>query len=545
MSIKKQRLNVLFSFVCVMALMGFAACGQGGNAGAGASSSGVISDVAGELTLMMCARDGNYWVDIGSQNLTQDDLTSTNVAAAYATAKEYKKLYPNIKINIYAIIGGNNDDGPWEQRRENFRMEYGIYPDIYACDDMVSDMQRGLIADLSIFENEPNFRAFIPRVMDLMKIEGRQFGLPQYLIPYGVYINKSLAEANNIDVPDPNWTLAEYARFVSHHVPNEWYGTMGGFGEELAMVNTGTHDFSYQLLNRKPGEPFVNINSDPIRNLLRTFISWRGHSVYGNRDDGLVSDEFMDANWWWSWKFFLEGKLLTLPGDPWMMGQAAHPDPNFGNRAKIADWDYYPRPSTPYVGNHVGIVLDPFVIRNYAMDDGNPALSAEERAKLKIAWDFAAFWCGDTRAWEARANQLYRDGDAYRSSLNDSFPVVTGAEFDRQMQIWFLPELHQRFADKNKMPGFQYLLQLWEQGEFWDVSSKAYPWTYDFEGSRRSITYEWGNSWNVEIVGARNTDPNWLDQMYARLPQWNTTMNQRWEVEMRNVQEALNRYYPR
>jgi hypothetical protein len=272
---------------------------------------------------------------------------------------------------------------------------------------------------------------------------------------------------------------------------------------------------------------------------------WRRDSVWANRDAGLVSDEFMDSNWWWSYKFFLEGKLLTLTGDPWMMGAAAHPDPHFGNKVKVEDWDIYPRPSTPYVGNNVGIVLDPFAIRNYAMDDGNPALSAEEEAKLKLAWEFAKFWCGDTRAFDARAKQMYLNGDTLSSALNDSFPVVTGQEFDRQMEIWYTVITHQRFRDKNKMPGFHYILELWEKGQFWDVSDKAYPWRYDFEGTRRSIAHEWINAWDPEITGAVSTDPNWLDQAYARIPQWNTAMNQRWEAEMRILEDALNRYYPR
>jgi hypothetical protein len=123
--------------------------------------------------------------------------------------------------------------------------------------------------------------------------------------------------------------------------------------------------------------------------------------------------------------------------------------------------------------------------------------------------------------------------------------MVTGPEFDRQMEIWYIPDAHQRFRDKNKMPGWQYVLELWEKGQFWDISDKCYPWRFDFEGTRREIVYEWENAWDPEIVGAMSTDPNWLDQVYSRLPQWNTVFNQRWENEMRILETALTRYYPR
>jgi hypothetical protein len=197
------------------------------------------------------------------------------------------------------------------------------------------------------------------------------------------------------------------------------------------------------------------------------------------------------------------------------------------------------------MANTVGIVLDPFVIRNYAMDDGNPTLSDREFDKLQIAWEFLKFWCGDSRALEARARQLYRDDETFKYSLNDSLPIVTGPEFSRQMEIWYTIDIHKRFADKNKMPGFHYVLELWERGQFWDVCDKTYPWYYDFEGSSRAIPYEWENAWNREVTGSERYESNWLDHIYARLPDWNTAINRRWETEYQKVQSALNRYYPK
>jgi ABC-type glycerol-3-phosphate transport system substrate-binding protein len=539
-SLKNKRVFIHFFLVCVTVLAVLSACKGKGNSGS------ALGNVSTELTIMMWAGDAKYYRDIGSMDLTRDDLTAVNVAAAYATAKEFKKLYPNVKINFYAKMGADGDaDGSWEQHRDNFRMQYGVYPDLYSTKDVIGDIQKGLIADLSVFADDPVYKSFNPAVMGLMNVGGRQFALPQYLLPWGIYINKSLAEANNIDIPDPDWNIADFTRFVSRSRQNVFYGSMGDFGVEMGLINTGTQDFSYMLSKHQPGGPFVNLNSDAIRSLLRYFVQWRPHSVWANRDLGLLSAEFMEEHQWWGYRFWMEGKLLTYANDPWMMRDAAHPDPTHWGVVKAADWDIYPRPSTDYMPNTVGIVLDPFVIRNFAMDDGNPDLSEAEKAKLQIAWEFAKFWCGDTRAWEARAKQQYRGGDTYGYALNDSLPMVTGPEFDRQMDIWFALETHRRYADKNKMPGFHYLLELWKKGDFWDVSSNAYPWFYDFEGTRRDITYEWSNAWNRDIVGALSTDPNWLDQVYARLPQWNTVMNQRWETEMRKLEDSLNRYYPR
>jgi len=506
------------------------------------------SDVEAEITLLMRVGDSKYYLDIGGQKLTPDDLTAPNVATAYATAKAFKELYPNVKINLFAKSskGDSDENSPWEQQRENFRMEFGVYPDIWVSNDMIGDILKGLVSDLSVFQDDPVYQSFNPWVMSLMNVEGRQFGLPNFLIPWGVFVNRSLADANNIDVPDPDWTIDEFTHFVNHSRPNEFYGIMGDYELDINLVNTGTRDFTYQLLNRKSGEPFVYINSEANRAVLRYLSQWTANAVWPNHDQKKVTDEFLEANWWWGYKLFFEGKLLTHAGDPWMMGDAANPNPEYWGHVKVADWDVYPRPSTDYAGNNVGIVLDPFVIRNYSMDDGSPELSADEEKKLKIAWEFIKFWVGDTRAWEARAKQQYRDGDTYRSCMSDCFPIVTGPEFARQMEIWYSVDFHQRFKDKNKMPGFHYVLELWERGQFWDISvnsANSIPWYYDFEGTRRQIAHEWHNAWNAEISGASRHAPNWLDQVYARLPQWNALMNQRWEAEADKLHNTIERYW--
>jgi hypothetical protein len=113
------------------------------------------------------------------------------------------------------------------------------------------------------------------------------------------------------------------------------------------------------------------------------------------------------------------------------------------------------------------------------------------------------------------------------------------------MDLWYTTDTHRRFGDKNKMPGFHYILDLWQKGQFWDYSDKTYPRYYDFEGSRRDIVYEWLNAYSADVTGAERFDPNWLDQVYARLPAWNAAFNQRWEAEWKLLSAALDRYYPK
>ncbi len=497
--------------------------------------------ITGEVSVMLWSGDGSYMEDIGHQDLGVEDLLSQNIAAAYATAKAFNKMYPNVKINIYAKAGGPHDNEvTWAQELENFKAEHGSYPSVYASTDVVGDISKGLIADLSRFKDDPMYKSFSPSVMNMMNFDGFQGGLPQYLLPWGVYVNKSLAEDNNLDVPEPNWTIDDYTDFIQQADMENFYGAMD---VPLSFIETGSKSINYSLAKYDGKSDYVKLDSDEIKDLVSYIPEWADYSVFPQKDLGNVPQELMDANWNWGFKFFIENKLLTLDGDPWMMGDAANQNEAHWGRAKAADWDIYPRPSTEYQPNTVGVVLDPFVVYNFAMEDGNPEATEAEVAKMKLAYTFAAFWAGDTSALQARVDQLFTDGESTRTCLNDSFPLVTGEEFDKQMAIWYTSPSHVRFKDAAMMPGFSKVLEIWEKGQFWDISDKSYPYYHDVDGTAQANLYEWKNMWNPEVAGASRTDSNYVDNVKAKLTDWNIASNERFVGAVKALNDSLKKYY--
>lgn len=529
---KEGRILIAYALLMAMVLL-FVGCSRD-------QYEGLATDIEGELTIMLWSGDNSFMEDIGRQTIPVEDLRGQNQAAAYAVAQEFNKIYPNVKINVYAKAGGPDDGESWVQSRENFRAEFGRYPDIWASTDIPGDIARGLIADLSIFSDDPMYQSFNPAIMQMMNHDGFQAGLPQYLLPWGVFVNRSLAEDNNLDVPDPDWDLQDFTNFVRQADMRNFFGMMA---PPLAFIETGTDAIRYQMLNRTEGD-FVNLASDQVRDLVDYLPIWARYGVWPQSGAGNIPGEIMDENWWWGFRFFTQGRLLTLEGDPWMMGDAAHPDPDHWGRAQIADWDIYPRPATPYKPATVGVALDPMVVYNYAMDDGDPAMSEDELAKTRLAYTFMAFWVGDTRSWEARANQMFTDGDNLRTSMNDSLPFVSDEEtFNAQMEHWFSTETHQRFADESLMPGFHKVLELWRRGDVWDVSDKAYPWYHDFEGGRRENLYEWFAIGDADITGADWNDPNLADVVKSRLSDWNRNINQNFERSYAEMKRGMETYY--
>ena len=142
---KRKKLAALL-LTAAMAVTGLAGCGGNastGNSGntvtggsettgttdgdSGTSESFVKLDpqTEGDLSIMVWSGDGEYYEDIGHQNLEAENITAQNVASLYAMAKKFNETYPNVKINVYAKSGDPNaNDTSWQQEMENFKAQH-------------------------------------------------------------------------------------------------------------------------------------------------------------------------------------------------------------------------------------------------------------------------------------------------------------------------------------------------------------------------------------------------------------------------------------
>lgn len=509
-------------------------------------------DYTGRIDLMLWSGSGTYYEDLGNKTIPVEELLAQNDAAAYAVAKAFNEMYPNVTINVLAHSGGPNDGGRiWAQELENYKDAYGQHPTVWATVDLPGDISKGIVADLSMFSDDPLYQSMSESIMSMMNYNGFQGGLPQYILPWGVYVNKDLAMTKNLDVPDPDWTIDEYTAFQAHSEADVYYGSMD---TPLRIIETGTNDIVKSMFEYDGTGSFVDLNSEEVRSLIPYLKDWNDNSLWGLG----ASDQFMDDHWWWSYKFFMENKLLTLEGDPWMMGDCAHPDPEWWGVCKSADWDIYPRPSTDYVDNTVGIVLDPMSVYNHCLDDNNLSCTDEELMDIKLSYTFASFWIASTESWEARAQQMFTnisdEGVASQSSsLNDSFPVTTGDLFDEHMNIWYSVPKHALFGEKvstdadaaYKMNGFQEVLRIYKAGQFWDVSDKSYPFFWDDAGVPKENLQEWKNYWNPDFNGGvEKGDAEFVDAVLFQLDTWSDLANDRFETAYARLEAGIATYYP-
>ncbi len=551
---KKKKVAALL-LIMAMAMGSIAGCGgedgegpdgsapvSGGSSEVGNDKEGEIQgdapyieldhNISGDLSILCWSGDGNYYEDIGHQNWAPEDITAINVASIYAMAKKFNEIYPNVKINLLAM---GDWEGSWSQQMENFKAQHGKYPDIWATQSLIEDVEKGLAADLSVFADDPVYQSFNPAIMNMMNYYGMQAGLPQYMVPWGVFINKDLAEQNNIDVPDPDWTIDDYTLFISQADNTTFWGAMD---IPIKWINTGTKDINYMLTNYSGEGDHVNLDSDAVKDLLSLIPKWAESTVWTQNDVGGVPGEVMDENGWSGHWFYANGYVLTWDGDPWNIGVYANSEPQEGQAT--FNMDVYPRPSTDYMGSTIGIVLDPLAVHNYAMDDGNPELSESEEEKLKLAYTFATYWVGSTEAAQARVDQMFNAGGTLRTAANDSLPFVTGEEFNRQMEIWYSLDTHVRCKD---MPGWKKCMELWEAGQIWDAPEKTYPSTIQVDGAVKQCLDEWNYYYADDKMTAKRASDGWLDEIKSKLPEWNRLANDRFKEADQQMKNALRDFY--
>lgn len=508
--------------------------GSSDNKGA---TTGLDTKTEGDISIMCWSGDSKYYEDLGHQDLKAEDLTSSNVAQIYAVAKKFNETYPNIKINLWAKTGDPNQTGTpsWDQEMENFKADYGKYPDIWASTSVPNDIKKGLVADLSVFKDDETYKNYNDSLMNNLNYYGFQAGLPSFSIPWGVWVNKSLAADNNIEVPDPDWDIDEFTDFVTQADGKTFWGTKS---TPVDVINIGVETINKQISEKGT----VDLNTEQVKDILKYVPDWAGATIDTAEGAGELSLDIVKESGAYSWFYFCNNRTLVNTEDPWYLTAGADSSAKESDAyIKAQDWDFYPFPSTDYCDNTVKIVMDPICLHNYGADDGNNEWSEEESKKLEVTYTFASYWTAGTEARQAIYDQQWTEaGQLKESAANDSFPVVKGDAYDEQMEIWNKLPAHQIYESKE---GFQEVIRLWKENQTWDYVDKCWTSSITEKGETKACLYEWNNKWDEEVAGAWMTDPDWVDNVKAKLADWNETCNKRIEKATTQLQDALKKYY--
>ena len=502
-------------------------------------TTGLDKNVKGEVSVMVWSGDGEYYEDIGNPKSTAGKklsdptkIVAQNVAQLYAVAKKFNEVYPGIKINVWSKIGDPDqyNTQSWEQEMENFQAKYGKYPDVWASTDVTGDIKKGLVADLSVYKDDETYKKYNESLMKSINYDGFQGGLPSYTIPGGIWVNKALAQDNNINVPKPDWNIDQFTRFISKAV---W----GSKGTPIEVLELGTDNINRKILE----ENRVELNSEQVKSLLKYLPKWAEKSIDVAAGSGKITKDIVKENGGYSWTYFTNNRTLINFEDPWYLTSGTDEDAKDSpSYIKSADWDIYPYPSTDYCENTIKIIMDPICVHNYALDDKNKEWSKEEELKRDISYTFASFWTASTDARKAIYDQKWSDNGQIKSAAGDSFPVVTGTDYDEQMKMWNDLPAHKSYKDKD---GFNEVLKIWNEGRYWDVIDKCWTSTVTEKGDTVKTMEEWLRCGDQQVAGAWFTEKNWADSVKSRLSDWDSKINGKIVTADKQLKDAFKKLY--
>ena len=567
-----RRFKAVLLAVFVLALLALAACG-GGNDGNGngadddnGNGNGDAADgvtytpggedaapeghpdfddtVEGEIYIMI-AWGNQFNRDIGNMVVDPEENGCMFFAAFHSTARVFNEIFPNVVINLYQT----ENSYYWDQQRRNFEAEHGRFPDIFQSHNLAWDATAGLVADLSVYADDPRMQSINPAILDMFTVHGFIPGLPRETIPQGVFVNRELAEQHNINPPRIDWTIQEFTDFINHTDGRTYWGM---WEPPIDFISHGTPYIHYALA-RSEGVATVDLNNPAVRNLLSYVPLWTRDSMQSLNRQHQIPAGLLDSLWWWRIMFFARSHILVTHTNHWELGRMANAvdEIQMANSLRVVsnDWDVFPFPSTPYMGNTIQIHSGAWAIYNYA--EGAHEWTAEQEAQRDLAFSFMMFYLTDNRAWEARSQEQMIIGinvpagyvDVIGTQVPTSFPIVTGADFDFQMQTMFNTDSFSMLADRSRFPGFHRVMEIFQSGEAVGIFGTAIPMYVDEAGTVVNAMVYWHNIHQHWIVDAYTHEPQWLDAILAHLPEWNRVTNDRLARADQQFREALEHWY--
>ncbi|MFC5649910.1 ABC transporter substrate-binding protein [Paenibacillus solisilvae] len=143
--------------------------------------------------------------------------------------KGFMEKYPNI-----TVVRDEKINWPWNESLATAASANDM-PDVFWLDTVSVGVENDWLLDLSPYWNDdPETEAVYPNIAAQAKYNGKRFAAAGWQVLYGVYLNKTLFEKNNVALPSYDWTIdemLELAKKLSN--PDKHYYGISGAGYDL------------------------------------------------------------------------------------------------------------------------------------------------------------------------------------------------------------------------------------------------------------------------------------------------------------------------
>ena len=211
---KKKILALLLAACMIVGL--FAGC----KGGEGSSSKGYVGTdtVDGDNYELVEINGYSYkkYLDMTEENITLTYLHFDQEETVQYLANRFMQIYPNITVEVvYNNVATYNDT-------LNAQISKGDTPDLIMYSDCDFALSNALLANVhSYWETDPETAGLAATVNDAglgtFNLQGDyRMGVPVKFFPGVIYVDLSVLETLNLEVPTQNWTWAEMIQLIKN-----------------------------------------------------------------------------------------------------------------------------------------------------------------------------------------------------------------------------------------------------------------------------------------------------------------------------------------
>ena len=548
--------------ISASALLLLAGCGKKEAEADGKDPTGLMPTLnyRGDLDICVYIQGMNgEFKDIGSDKVMTQDLVDGNLQRYHAVAKEWNKIYPNIKINlIYDNIDDYTDMIMTYQSSHNQK-----YPHLMHLPFTVQEgLGRGYSAELSKYSYFKLYQAIDPSVFDYFTFGDFVAAVPIYIYPTGIFVNKSILNNSYVETDNllDNWTFDKMLEMLNSVVNNPTKKIGGTAVLSNDMINIISETIDKTLLNDKS----VNLDTNEIVSLIEKEYELGKYSVY-DYSKKAIKEEYDQIKPWAFNTNFIKDELYAM--EMARSYAAVLYSQMIEQENKVGSFDFMPFPKindSDEAEFRVGMIAEGLTVGNQCPLDaaGKEKCTQQDKNAEEAAAAFALFMAADTRSIKSIATTKWLYQDEELAGNYESLPVIkkdivypynenkteaydkdtmTDSSVtlnDYQIQLNEYKKMTSSFADQE---GFQEVLRIFEEEKENCYAYNTIPRMIPLStGGEKDILDEWNKRYDNH---GSLSSATWVRDVTVNLSTWtemsNENINMAWEL----LQSNMDLYY--
>ena len=502
-----------------------------------------------DVFMFVSGQEGT-WRDAGSDRYVASDIVDGSQALFFAAAREFKKIYPNININVIGI----HVSSFYANELENYIESHNRPPHIIRhLSNVPSQLETGLIADYSKYtDNFPLYDYISEDLLQYFNYGGFQAALPYGVFPMGIYLNTHLVESNFMEVPEPTaqeWTLEALDEIISA-TPTGQNGRAGVVQLSRNLVNFVAPTIYKNYINGKD----IDLDTQEVIRILELENKWAQNNVwFVPTTNGFITQHPNNTQWnvWEMGSLFnSDAAIVNLDNSNSMeyysqLAQQEGTEDHF---------DYYPYPAIDEDGElTLGAMFGALTIGNQCPLNatGQESCTEEQRQAEEAAAYFATFMVSDPRSIKAAAEIEWTKSTGTGTSIVkgaiNGFSVLKNV--DENGQPYALPSSDEGVTDEyqtqmqyfydtcptytDEKPGMAKVVEMYGEGDYPMVIPTA-------TGGTQSVFEEWDESYYYDAAAGSTT---WVSAVQAQLSTWSENINSLAEFGWTYLEAQMRSYY--